>query len=703
MASYSLRGPGAGVGMVTAFVTCAALTGLLSSALLIPAVALTAVAAGAARSTAAAPLTLGSAPAPQTSVMLAADGSTIARFYAENRVDVPLTEISPLAQRAIVSVEDARFFQHGAADPRGLARAALTDLTGGATEGGSTLTQQYVKNLLLEQAVAAHDLSAEQAAVARTLPRKLRELRLAVWLEHTQTKQQILEGYLNIVYFGENSYGIEAAAQRYFGTSAARLTLPQAAFLAGVVQDPAGFDPIAHPVAARARRDLVLTDMLRQKLITTAQYRAAAATPLTVNGAASPNGCASAGADAFFCDYVVRSILTSPDYAALGPTAGAREQALLTGGLVIHTTLRPDAQQAAVTSVNQHLPATDRSRLAASAVTVEPGTGEVVAMAQDRAYSVTPGRGRTSINYGVDTSLGGSQGFQTGSSFKPFTLATWLAAGGHLTDTVDATRRAFPFSSFTSCGQPLRGSQPYSPGNSEGNLSGPMSVLTATADSVNVAYVAMESRLDLCDIASTAASLGVHLATPERECSATGPASTDLPACLPSLTLGVKDIAPLTMAAAYAGFASGGTFCAPEPVTRISSASATLVQVSQHCRRVLARQVASGVNTALHEVLTDGTAAAVGPLPTWPSAGKTGTTDGPYDTWFVGYTAQFSTAVWVGDPGRGTTGARYRKRLTNLDVAGRYYPVVYGASIAAPIWKQMMAEAMRGEPAQALP
>jgi membrane peptidoglycan carboxypeptidase len=361
-------------------------------------------------------------------------------------------------------------------------------------------------------------------------------------------------------------------------------------------------------------------------------------------------------------------------------------------------------------AVNDRLPRRDPSGLGTSAVTVEPGSGKVLAMAQNRTYSVTAGKGRTSVNYAVDQDLGGASGFQTGSSFKPFTLATWLAAGHSLDETVDATKRDFPFSSFNSCGSPLPGNQTYTPGNSEDTESGPMSVTTATARSSNVAYVDMESQLDLCDVAKTAESLGVHTAVPRQECSTTAKVDTELATCLPSLTLGVEPIAPLTMAAAYGAFASGGTFCAPMPVVALSrladDGSGTRVSVNgpgPSCTTALAPEVASGVNTALKQVLTSGTAAAVGPLNPWPSAGKTGTTNGPYDSWFVGYTAQRSTAVWVGDPGRTDGRSTTRRRLTNIEVNGRYYSTVFGASIAAPIWKDLMTSAMQDLPAQDLP
>ena len=694
--------------LLSTFVAVAAVGGVVAAGLFLP---VTAAVGGAVRAETSLlsglPAALSASSLDQTSVILAADGSPIASFYTENRTQIPLAQMSPLVQDAVIAIEDDRFLNHGPVDAKGLLRAAVNDTTGGNTQGASTLTQQYVKNMLLEQAVAAHDDAGIRAATAPTAARKLKELRLAITVERQLTKQQILERYLNLVYFDQQTYGVQAAALRYFGVPAARLTLPQAALLAGMVHDPSADDPALHPQAARNRRNVVLVKMLAQQKITQAQYAAAVATPVKVTGAPLPNGCDPAATDGFFCQYVVQSILTSPTYAALGATPAARQDALMNGGLVVRTTLDPRTQSGAVRAVDAAVPPTDRSGLATTAVTVEPGTGAVLAMAEDRTFSTTAGPGRTTVNYATDAALGGAQGFQTGSSFKPFTLAAWLAAGNGLGDTVDATRRAFPFSGFRACGRSLAGSQPYTPGNSEGTESGPMSVLSATANSVNVAYVDMESQLDLCDITSLAQKLGVHLAAPQNDCG-TG-AATTLPTCLPSLTLGVADISPLTMAAAYAGFATGGIYCTPSPVRsvdRVFSSDAparTVATYAPHCDRALAGDVAAGVNAALTHVLTDGTAAAVGPLDPWPSAGKTGTTDGPYDTWFVGYTAQRATAVWVGDPGHESHGVAARRRLTDIEVAGRYYPIVFGASIAAPIWKAVMETAMQGLPSRPLP
>jgi membrane peptidoglycan carboxypeptidase len=400
--------------------------------------------------------------------------------------------------------------------------------------------------------------------------------------------------------------------------------------------------------------------MLEQKLITQAEHDQAVIASVTTPGRSPRHGCTAADLHGYFCDFVVRTILTDPGYAALGVTPAARLTTLNRGGLIIRTTLDATAEEAASQAVQRAVPPRDPSGLGAVAVTVEPGTGRVISMVQNRTFGVTSRSGLTSINYAVDSAVGGSTGFQTGSSFKPFTLATWLATGHSLNDTVDATARAFSFGSFTACGRHLRGARPYAPGNAEGSETDSMSVLQATYDSVNVAYVDMETQLDLCTIRDVAGRLGVHLAVPSVECGEDQP-TTRLPSCVPSLTLGVKEIAPLTMAAAYAGFASGGLYCRPFPVMSLRRAGTNPgeqvpVQVpGRSCSRAVDASVARGVTTALTQVIAQGTAVGIQPLP-WPAAGKTGTTDGPYDSWFVGYTAQRSTAVWVADRGAGCQG-----------------------------------------------
>lgn len=703
--------PGTGqvLPLLVTFLVVSILSGGLASALAMPAL----TAGGAAVNGGldyfdSLPGELGAFSLPKTSVMLAANGQPITYFYDENRFEVPLSWVAPVMQQAIIAIEDSRFYEHGGVDPRGVVRAIINNERGRSIQGASTLTQQYVKNVLLERAVVNGDRAAAREAVAKNTGRKLREMKLAISLEQQLTKPQILERYLNIASFGEQTYGVQAAALQYFGVSAGALDLNQAATLAGMVQEPSTYDPRLHKAVARDRRDVVLARMLQLGMITQSAYDKVRKAPIVVSGKPLPNGCANAGSYGFFCDYAVQAILRGPAFSALGATSTLRRTALLRGGYTIRTTIDPRLQRAATNAVFRAIPSRDPSGLGAAAVTVEPGTGNVLAMTENRTYSVSGGRGRTSVNYNTDATYGGSSGFQTGSSFKPFTLATWLTQGRSLNDTVNATKRAFPFSSFSACGHRLRGSKAYAPGNSEGHEAGAMTVLEATYNSVNVAYVDMESQLDLCDIASVAGSLGIHLAAPEKECPGQSKPTTKLPTCVPSLTLGVKNIAPLAMASAYGGFASGGIACTPVAVTAMArpgsrpGSTVAMTVPGGNCHRALSPSVASGVSDALTQVLKRGTAAQIGPLDPWPSAGKTGTTDGPYDSWFVGYTAQRSTAVWVADPGHVSAGRQDRRQLTGITVNGTHHGIIYGATIAAPLWKDIMKAAMTGLPAASL-
>src|SRR3954471_19759071 len=278
--------------------------------------------------------------------VLAADGSVIAQFFSRNRTPVTSDQIAPVMKQALVDIEDSRFYTHGAIDPTGTLRALVTDLRAGSNQqGGSTITQQLVKQTLVQEATTP---AQQQAAVADTLSRKIVEARLATDLTARFSKDEILTRYLNTVYFGSGAYGIQAAAQTYFSTDAAHLTLPQAATLAGLVQDPTADDPIDHPQAAQQRRDQVLARMHDLGDLSTADLAAAEATPVTVTpGAAPPQGCAGAALGGFFCDYL-QGYLTG--------TLGLTRQQLDDGGLTIETTLRPDLQTAGDAAVVATLP-----------------------------------------------------------------------------------------------------------------------------------------------------------------------------------------------------------------------------------------------------------------------------------------------------------------------------------------------------------
>jgi membrane peptidoglycan carboxypeptidase len=349
------------------------------------------------------------------------------------------------------------------------------------------------------------------------------------------------------------------------------------------------------------------------------------------------------------------------------------------------------------------VPIGDKSKAASAAVTVEPGTGRVLAMTQNKKYSPTAkDPSSTTINYSVDTQYNGSSGMQTGSTFKPFTLAAYLKDGNGLYDTVDASIDSRPFSDFETCdGHHAQGSLPYTFKNSEKNVKSRINVLDATAESVNTAFVGIESKIPLCDIAKTAESIGVHLASPAKVCGE-DQASTNLPTCLPSLTLGPLSISPLTMAEAYASFAADGRFCPAWPVDKILDPTGKQIPVAKpECNdNALPSDVAHGVTFALKRVLTKGTAYGV-----WNGtsniAGKTGTTDASVDTWFVGYTKQRATAVWVGDSVETFQHMRKgkimpRHSLNGRKIGDRQYGTVFGATIAAPIWADIMRTAIKG-------
>jgi membrane peptidoglycan carboxypeptidase len=689
------------LGLLGAFVATSMVAGLLAAGLAIPAVGASGLATqNSVNFFDSIPGDLAQPPLSEKSTLLAADGSVITTFYEENRDNVNLDAISPEMQRAIVAIEDARFYQHSGVDPKGLVRALLVNkISGNVEQGASTLTQQYVKNVLKESAYARGDLAGQKAAVEQTTSRKLKEIRYAVTLEKSLTKDEILDRYLNIAWFGGKINGVEAASKYYFNTHAKDLTLPQAATLAGMVQDPVKYSPNTYPAAALLRRNVVLGKMLQLHMIDQKTHNAAEATKLGAKITPTKNGCANAGTNAWFCDYVWRLIIGSKTFSALGKTSEERQNTLLRGGLTIKTTMSPKIQKAGMAATAKVIPPTDPSRVATAAVTVEPGTGRVLSIAQNWAFDPAGGRGKSSIDYGVDKAYGGGNGFQTGSTFKPFTLATWLKQGKSLNSIVSSEVGTAPFSDFHSSCLPggLPRNQSYTYYNSEGKSQGDMTVFKATYASVNGAYVSMEKQLDLCDIRKTAEDLGVHLAAPRENFCLVGDHTTSrLPNCVPSLTLGVADISPMTMAAAYAAFAAKGTYCAPIAVASITDGQGKSRKVpGASCKQGLDENVANTVNYGLSHVFKPGgTAAKVGGLPDGrPASGKTGTTNESVNTWFVGYTPQLATAVWVGHPDLNKK--RVQPSLNTLTINGvRRH--VFGATYAAPIWKLIMTAALRG-------
>ncbi len=619
------------------------------------------------------PSTLTKPPLPQRTVILAADGTKIATLYYQDRIEVPISEIAPIMQDSIVAIEDSRFYSHHGFDLRGTLRALISNATSGDVQGGSTITQQYVKNILLGSAKSDQEIAA---ATERSYTRKLQELRYSLAIEKQMTKKQILEGYLNIAYFGSGAYGVEAAARRYFSKSASQLTLAESSLLAGLVQQPYGYDPIRHPEAAATRRHVVLNRMAELGYITQTQADATAKQPLSniMNPTTNSNGCTSSIAP-FFCDYVIKVVRSSP---AFGATLAERDALLRKGGLTITTTLDVTAQTGAQKAVNKYIPPKDKSNKAAAITMMRPGTGDVIAMAQNRVWGTT-GRGKTTYNYNTDRGMGGTIGMQAGSTFKVFVLAAAIEMGFSAYEEIKAPRES-TYTNFYNC-EGTDVFPPYTAKNFHGG--GYYNMFTGTAYSVNNYYVALEEKTGICRPAEIAESMGVR----------TGSGASL--ARVPSFVLGANEVTPLSVATAYATFAAHGLYCKPRVILSVVDRDGVALPIgTSQCMQVIKPEVADGVTKVLQSVITGypgstGAGLAIGR----DAAGKTGTTNDSAAVWFSGYTPDLEATVWVGDPRGG-----YRFPMQNIEINGRFYEDVFGSTLPGPIWKQSMLNALKEIP-----
>lgn len=675
------------VSLFVAFVLVAATGGLLTAGLAMPMVA--AVGATTDASTRLfddLPTDLGSEEVSEQSRIYAADGTLLTTYYAQNRIVIPLEDVSSHMRNAVIAIEDHRFYEHGGVDVEGITRAAVENLTGNTIQGGSTLTQQYVKNVLIEAGTIANDPEAVEAARATTLGRKLREAKLAIALERERSKDEILEGYLNIAQFGPSQYGVEVASRYFFDKSAADLDVAESALLAGVTQSPARWDPERNPENSQTRRDRVLARMLGEGFITQEEFEEATDTDVEdmLDLTPTPLGCSAAGNAAYFCDFVTDIIISDPTF---GDTEAERRQLLLRGGLEIHTTIDLEMQEHAHATVMGAIPPDDPSGVSTAISTVEPGTGEVKAMAQNTDFGKPEedSARNTEVNFNVDRAFGGGGGFQGGSTFKVYVLAEWLRQGNTLADRVDGSQgQEFPRESWNfSCAPDV--ADDYEPRNIEGIGTGMMSVQEATTRSVNTAFVDMANQMDVCGIDEVARATGLHVGT------GTDPVSGRPLRLTPSMVLGANEIAPLTMAASFATFASGGTYCEPRAITSITDPEGQELPVPEEdCREALDSDVVNGLNHALQEVVSDSSGTGAGAaLPGRPVAGKTGTSNDNTAAWFVGYVPQLATATWVGH-------SEGSVPMINTTINGVYYPRVYSSVLPVPIWQRYMADAVDG-------
>jgi membrane peptidoglycan carboxypeptidase len=655
------------VGVLSRCLAVSAAAGVAVAAMLLPVVGGAGLIAGAQADVfTQLPSELETPTLPQRSRILAADGSLLTTvFLNEDRTVVPLSDILVQTRQALVAIEDNRFYSHHGVDYRGLARALVTNSRSGSVQqGGSTLTQQYVKNVLVETAQTPH---AKAVATAQTAGRKLQEARYALALEKRLTKDEILERYFNIAYFGQGVYGVGTAAQHYFGKPVDQLTLGESALLVGMVQNPALYDPVRHPDEARTRRGVVLDRMAALSYLPAAQAQAAARTPLGLHVTTTANGCGGATIAPFFCSWLLEEAQSDPQF---GATREERSARLFQGGLTIRTTLDPTVQAAAQTAVDSTVPRDNR--VGTAAVVVEPSTGRVKAMAVNRDYGADATKNQTMNNLAT----GGSSGFQAGSTFKVFVLAAALEQKVPLSLQLYAPQ-TYRSAVFTDNGQP------YVVSNAGDSEAGTFDVVGATTASVNTYYIQLEERTGIDRPAGLAESMGLRIVAGDKPLQR-----------VPSFTLGVNEVSPLAMAEAYATFAAHGRYCPARGIEALTDSSGAVVPLpAPACQQVMEPGIADTVTSVLTGVIDGfdpgktGGRASIGR----PAAGKTGTVENYSAAWFVGYTPELATAVWMGDPVGG-----FAHPLVDVSVAGNYYSHVYGGDVPAQIWQRTMSSALDG-------
>lgn len=680
--------------LLGAFVATAVAMGLIVACLFLPAIGAAGQATnGGVKLFNDMPGSFAMNPLAQQSRILASDGSVLATPFNQNRIVVPFSKISKNMKQAQVAIEDERFYQHGALDSRGLFRAIGSNIFSNGTQGASTLTQQYVKIAIQNEAINSGNTAQAKKAVSRAgmqgYVRKIQQLKYAVSLEQKYTKDQILDGYLNLVYYGGQAYGVEAAARQYFGVHASELSLPESALLAGIVNEPGNLDPFTNEKGAIARRNVVLAKMYQQKMITRAQMVTAQNTKVKLNPhPVQSNSCANSKY-AYFCYYVIGWLETQP---SLGTSPKERLATLESGGLTIQTSFNPKMADIIDKQIRKKVPQANKAGIDSAGVIVQPGTGLVLASGQNTTYSNSASNGSSASDFTVS-----GEGYAYGSTAKIFAVITALDSGWSPNKTLKlpsyntkskpgAPAHAFTHTDFPGrCGigrgenWVLPNDKPYPPAGSN------MSLTTATAQSVNTFFATMVSDLGACNVLQTTTKFGVK--------SGTGKTITATPA---SITLGTSNVTPVDLANAYATVASGGMYCPPHPVVSIKDGSGKKLKLSgTSCTRIISKKVAAETTKIFESVLTDPKGTTHGDILLAghrPAAGKTGTEDGSANIWFVGYTPQMATAVWVGHH----QAPKYMKDIT---LAGHFYKgYVFAGDLAAPIWKNIMDQALKGQP-----
>ncbi len=581
------------------------------------------------------------APQAQRSIIYAADGSVLAVLHStENRAPVAISQVPQDVINAVVDVEDARFFTHGAVDLKSTVRALASNVSaGGVREGGSTITQQLVKNIFLTP--------------KRNLSRKIKEAFIADRVQKTYSKMQILQAYLNTIYFGNGAYGVEAAAETYFGVTIGQVNPAQAAFLAGIISNPVGYDPILNPEASRNRRDYALDRMAHYGHLTQQQADALKATPLPT--ALVPSFTTADTKNDYYVEQVKQILLNQS--TTLGATYSERYNALFGGGLRIYTNLDPRVQTIAEKDVASDIPANSQGFTGALA-SVAPTTGQVRAIVGGPGFNV--------YQYDLAT-----QAFrQPGSGFKLFTLLAAYEAGYGPNNTINGSSPCavdFP-SDHDLLKTPIN--------NDEGQALGPITLTQATADSVNCAFIRLAHQVGLQAVVNMAHRLGLSEQFP----------------LFPSIVIGGANGVTVTeMADAYATLADDGVYHPPAFIDHITDSSGhTLFQANYAGTRVLSPQVSRMAVQTLGAVVQAGTGTAAA-LPDRPVVGKTGTTEHNTNAWFNGITPQLATSVWMGDP---------KANTPMTDVGGI---TVFGGTYPARVWHDYTEQALTGQPVIGFP
>lgn len=695
------------------------LAGILAAGVLFPVVGAVGVASNRASETVdSMSAELANVPPPLVTTVTDSAGNPIATLYDQYRIPAASEEINDAMKWALVSVEDRRFYDHHGVDWKGTIRAALSNSTGGDTQGASTLTQQYVKNYLIN-VIYRDDEVGQKKAQEQSVARKLKEARIAIQLETKMDKDQILTSYLNVVEFSRKIYGVGAAAQTYFNTTSDKLTVPQAALLAGMVNNPPFYDPWSHPERATERRNLVLDRMVENQKLAPADAERFKAEPLGVapGGPSKPAAnCTGAGPEnGFFCQYVEDYLLTN----------GMTKEDLYTGGYTIRTTMDQNANHQAKISAEQQVDKTQKN-VANTLSLVRPGKDrhEVVALAANRDYGTDASKGQTT--YGLPSDVSNVTG--AGSSYKIFTAAAALEQHKTGIYATIQTPQSYVSKVYVgggaNCPIVARGTTAYCLSNYGEGIYGPtMTLQQALATSPNTGFVILEEQAGLSSVLDMARRLGMRntMASNAANGGAIDPNSNDPLYSLPqqkyygprgnsngfgSFTLGVSPTSGLELANVAATIMSGGVWCPPTPISAVTDRDGNPVKVKEAaCEQAVPEGVANSLAVGMSKDDTDGTSRAAAAAAGWnrPMIGKTGTTQNSGSAAFIGAVPQMAGAAMVFRPdspiGGLIDGGPGNVTATRGSTDGN----MFGGKTPARTWFGAMTQIMAGQPVIPLP